>query len=277
MEASGAPHWPPTNGKEAGKQYSKKGIVADQWAAQVRKADVSWPEPLTSRPKGHHDPEFYPVLESRNGMEQQQQNLAYLMQRVEHLQHEAADKDAFATENLELQQRLEEMELALMRKDKELKHAHQQEALAQQMSARIDDVFREFEQFQQKVNAFETQSSKATVLGLQLEELQQSYQYQQKDLVRKQLKVEELTAENHRLRSELSLMEERLADVSVQRQQLVKKSQLLQEANIEAQSFPEGKGKLDKDLRRLGELESMLKQMDDERLRLQGWRKNNLG
>jgi uncharacterized protein YoxC len=66
----------------------------------------------------------------------------------------------------------------------------------------------------------------------------------------------------------LSTTEDKLAEANLQRQQLQKKVQFLQEVNNDMQHVSESNQKLQNELRRIGELESMLSMIAEERDRL---------
>lgn len=71
--------------------------------------------------------------------------------------------------------------------------------------------------------------------------------------------------DNHRLRNNLETLEDKLAEANMQRQQLQKKVQFLQELNSDMQSLSDTNKKLQTEIRRIGELESMLNMMAEER------------
>jgi uncharacterized protein Smg (DUF494 family) len=77
--------------------------------------------------------------------------------------------------------------------------------------------------------------------------------------------MEELMEENQRLRHHTNEVEDKLSDANLQRQQLQKKVQFLTELNTDMQSISDTNKKLQTELRRIGELESMLNMMAEER------------
>ena len=137
--------------------------------------------------------------------------------------------------------------------------------MSQKMMTKIDEVYKEFDQLQIKINTLEKQASRASHLEIELEDTRQSYEQLHKDLVRKQERLEETMSENQRMRQELDQLEDKLAEANLQRQQLQKKVQFLQELNDDMQSITETNKKLQTELRRIGELESMLTMMAEER------------
>jgi len=86
-----------------------------------------------------------------------------------------------------------------------------------------------------------------------------------KELLRKQEKLEEVMNENQHLRLQLNDVEDKLSDSNLQRQQLQKKVLFLTDLNNDMQSVSDTNKKLQTELRRIGELESMLNMMAEER------------
>ena len=198
----------------------------------------------------------------------QQQTLDALLQKIDSLEEEVSDKNELQNENENLQQQVEKLELRLEAKETEIKKLKQQETLAQQMASRIDEVYKEFEALQKKIASLEKGASRANTLSLELEDIKQANEQLHKELMRKQEKLEEIISENQRLHSTLSLTEDKLAEANLQRQQLQKKVQFLQDMNNDMQHMTESNHKLNNELRRIGELESMLSMIAEERDRL---------
>ena len=63
----------------------------------------------------------------------------------------------------------------------------------------------------------------------------------------------------------MDVLEDKLAEANLQRQQLQKKVQFLTDLNTDLQSISDTNKKLQTELRRIGELESMLNMMAEER------------
>lgn len=198
----------------------------------------------------------------------QQETLNVLLNKIDDMEGEVNDKADLKNENEALQQQIEKLELKLEAKESEIKKLKQQEAVAQQMASRIDEVYKEFEALQSKISSLEKSASKANSLALELDDIKQSYDQLHKDIIRKQEKLEEAIAENQRLHSTLSVTEDKLTEANLQRQQLHKKVLFLQDMNNDMQYMSESNSKLQTELRRIGELESMLSMIAEERDRL---------
>ena len=208
------------------------------------------------------------VTSLKEAVVQQQHTLGALLKKIDSLESNAHSKKHLLGENEELEKKIEKLELLLDSKDGEIKRIKQQEAVAQQMAARIDEVYKEFDLLQHKIISLEKQAGKANELTIELEDAKQLSEQLQKDLERKHEKLEELIEESQRLHTLLNTTEDKLAEANLQRQQLQKKVQFLQEMNNDMQNVSESNKKLQNELRRIGELESMLSMIADERDRL---------
>ena len=208
------------------------------------------------------------VTSLKEAVVQQQQTLGTLLKKIDSLESNAHSKKDLLVENEELEKKIEKLELLLDTKDGEIKRIKQQEAVAQQMAARIDEVYKEFDLLQHKIISLEKQAGKANELTIELEDAKQLSEQLHKDLERKHEKLEELIEESQRIHTLLNTTEDKLAEANLQRQQLQKKVQFLQDVNNDMQNVSESNKKLQNELRRIGELESMLSMIADERDRL---------
>jgi hypothetical protein len=77
--------------------------------------------------------------------------------------------------------------------------------------------------------------------------------------------MQELMNSNSRLQQLLYETEDKLINANTQRQQLLKKTKLLEELNTDFQIVSDTNSKMKNELRRIGELESMLNMMTEER------------
>jgi chromosome segregation ATPase len=196
----------------------------------------------------------------RSVISQQQQMLNALMEKAEGLQH-----TKLSEENEDLAQQIGDLENKLAGKEEELRTLRQQATAAEKMAERIEEVYKEFDAFQERIIDLESQAGQATQLAMDLEDMKDGYESLRKDLVRKQTRLEETVAENQRLHQQLNEVEDKLAEANLQRQQLHKKVQFLQELNNDMQSMSDTNKKLQTEMRRIGELESMLNMIAEER------------
>ena len=203
------------------------------------------------------------VHELKQTIAQQQNVLNTYLDKVEELENEG--KGQLKQLNSELQKEISKLHHIIELKDHELEDLEQQASGAQKMLTKIDDVYQEFEQLQLKMMQLEKQANRANNLAMELEDTKQSYEQIYNELMRKQEKLEEVMNENQRMRLDMNTLEDKLSEANLQRQQLQKKVQFLQEMNADMQSLSDTNKKLQTELRRIGELESMLNMMAQER------------
>lgn len=203
------------------------------------------------------------VQDLKNTIAQQQKMLDSYLQKVEELENEG--KEELNEKIEELEKKIDELIGAVEEKDDEIKDLRQQVSAGEKMGARIDEVYREFEQFQTKMATLEKQASRANNLAIELEDTRYSYEQVHKELLRKQEKLEEVMNENQQIRRQMDELEDKLSEANLQRQQLQKKAMFLTDLNTDMQSIADTNKKLQTELRRIGELESMLNMMAEER------------
>lgn len=203
------------------------------------------------------------VQDLKNTIAQQQRMLDSYLQKVEELEQEG--RAELTTKIEDLEKKVDELTGVIEEKDEEIKDLKQEVSAGQRMAAKIEEVYQEFELLQTKMAALEKQASRANNLAIELEDTRYSYEQVHKELLRKQEKLEEHMEENQRMRLQMEELEDKLSEANLQRQQLHKKVQFLTDLNNDMQSIADTNKKLQTELRRIGELESMLNMMSEER------------
>jgi len=237
------------------KPAPKKKVDAeeDSWAASLsflKKTPKA--EPAYTAPEA----ELYTL---KNSIEKQQRSLQQLLQQVDDWKGSSSPQKRYNNDEVE------ELQALLDDKEEELQNVKQQLATAQKMAGRIDDVYREFEELQLKISGLERQAKGASELAIELDDMREAHKQIKKELVRKHDKLQEAVDENQRLHRELAETEDKLAEANLQRQQLLKKVHYLENLHTEFQQVADANQKLQNELRRIGELESMLSMVADER------------
>lgn len=181
-------------------------------------------------------------------------------------EEEEATTEAHEGERLAVgSQTIEDLQLLLQKRDAELQHLHHQCELSEHLRRHFEEVQSGYEEMQQKVQQMEQQAWQAANLAIKLDSLEQSHEQLEKNLSRKDDKVLELSAENTRLHEQNSQTEDKLSEALLQRQQLMRKVQFLEEINNDIQQMTNANRKLKNELRRVTELESMLSLITEER------------
>ena len=226
-----------------------------------RSMEAELPRPEPTRQKALPKEETIDSL--KETVVQQQKLLNSFLRQVEEIENEG--REDLEMQNKHLQEEINDLQAKLEDKDGELEEVRQQAAMSERMAARIEEVYQEFELLQTKMAALEKQANKANNLALELEDTRQAYEQIHKDLQRKNEKLEETFMENQRLQHQVNTLEDKLAEANLQRQQYQKKVQFLQDLNTDLQTVSDTNKKLQTELRRIGELESMLNMISEER------------
>ena len=202
----------------------------------------------------------------KENMELQKKAIEQLVARFDRWENpDLAVDNRDNVEDMEALLEEQEAEAAEGTEELELQKLKQQLSTSQKMTARIDDVYKEFEALQQKIATLEQTAGKANDLMIELDALKQTNAQTKKDLTRKQEKLQQLMVENQDLQERLNETEDKLSEANLERQQLTKKLQFLENMHNEVQRVSEANKKLQNDLRRIGELESMLSMVSGER------------
>jgi chromosome segregation ATPase len=159
----------------------------------------------------------------------------------------------------------EELRQQLERKEAELRELRQQAELNNKLQSHFEEVQAGYEELQMKVQRMEQQAWQAAEMGIKVDSLQQAVDQLEKTVLKKEEKIREISVENGRLHEQLNITEDKLAEANLQRQQLLKKVQFLEEVNNDIQQMSDTNRKLKNELRRVGELESMLNLITEER------------
>ncbi len=177
--------------------------------------------------------------------------------------------------NEELSVQIEDLRYKLSQKEKEISNSRQKEHLTTEMNAMLDSAYNEFNILQSKMQKLEQQVAGSRKLNMEYEELRESYKKLSRDYEEQKLKYTANSDENRQLKGTLATVEEQLRDAEFQRQQLQKRVLYLEELNTDMQVMVDANKKLESQLKRIGELESMLNVISEERDQLMQ-RKTNL-
>jgi len=195
---------------------------------------------------------------------QQQQQLNALLQKVEGIKNEH-EAPVIKKDRPDLQSKIDKLELLLEEKEEELQELRQGSELAQMMTTRMEEVERDFAALQSRLAEYEKQASTANQLAMDLEDLQEEFSNLKEDHKRKAEKLQEATTEKTRLYEQLCQTEDKLQEANTQRHQFMKRARVLEEMNTDFQAVSDTNQKMKNELRRIGELESMLNMMTQER------------
>lgn len=213
----------------------------------------------------HHDDYLSRLLEAKASLQQHNQKIADLLGNIEVIREKEELQQEMARTNEELAHQLEDARRQLENKESEIHAARQKESLTKEMSSMLDHAYSDFNLLQDKIKKLEAQLTSSRLQTLDFEDLKEAYHKVSADVERYRQKSQTLTAENLGLQQELSTVEDKLKEANLQRQQLQKKVAYLEEINNDLHAVSDANRKLEGQLKRIGELESMLNVVSEER------------
>jgi chromosome segregation ATPase len=135
---------------------------------------------------------------------------------------------------------------------------HLNESLSKEMTERLEKAYEEFNFLQDRITKIHSQVIDPTKRNFEFDELEQAYFRLTKEYDELKIKHLNLMDDSQRLTRALADSEEKLRDANFQKQQLNKKVLFLEELANDLQQLSGHHKKLEGQLRRLSEIESLL-------------------
>lgn len=170
-------------------------------------------------------------------------------------------------QNEELHEQIRNTGQQLVDKEAEISHLRHQQKLAEEMGTRLDKVYEEYSTLQDKLLKLQTYLTQPYNRGTDYDELKDAYFKLGKEHDEMKLKYLSLREENQRLNRILADTEEKLKEANFQRQQYQKRSAFLEELNHDLQEISEHNKKIESQLRRVSDMESLLNKITQSGLR----------
>jgi chromosome segregation ATPase len=167
-------------------------------------------------------------------------------------------------ENDGLMNQVKDLKYILSEKEIEIHNIRQKENLTKEMTSMLDSAYSEFNTMQSKMQKLESQLSSSKMISLEYEDLKEAHLNVTHEYEDYKIKLQAMTAENQQLTLRLNEVEDKFREANFQRQQLQKRVGYLEELNNDLQVLADANKKLEHQLRRIGELESMLNVVSEE-------------
>jgi chromosome segregation ATPase len=133
------------------------------------------------------------------------------------------------------------------------------------MTSMLDSAYSEFNTLQGKIQKLEAQLTSSKMMGLELEDLREEHNKMADNFEEQKHRLVLLSNENRELQMQLVETEDKLKEANFQRQQLQKRAAYLEELNNDLQVVSDANKKLESQLKKVGELESKLNMVSEER------------
>lgn len=202
---------------------------------------------------------------AQNSLLEHNEKINQLLGQIDIVKETEEKQQEIIKTNEELSSQIEDLRFRLSQKEKEINNIRQKEHLTTEMNAMLDSAYSEFNVLQDKMHKLENQVNISKRINLEYEELKEVQHKMTRDFEEQKLKYQAAVEENRRLRLEMTETEDKLKESDFQRQQLQKRVAYLEELNNDMQAMTETNKKLEGQLKRIGELESMLNVIAEER------------
>jgi chromosome segregation ATPase len=188
-----------------------------------------------------------------------------LLENIDLVKENEEKQMAILRTNEELSMQIAELQSALMGKEREIESIRQREQLTKEMTSMLDNAYGEFSVLQGKMQKLELQVSSSKMINMEYEDLKETYQKMNREFDEQKQKLASIVSNNQQLTTHLAEAEDKLREANFQRQQLQKRVAYLEELNSDMQAVSDANKKLEGQLKRIGELESMLHVVAEER------------
>lgn len=188
-----------------------------------------------------------------------------LLSQIEIVKESEEQQQQIMKLNEELADRVKELQQKVSEKEEEIGKIQRKELLTAEMSSILDNAYTEFTTLKDKIKKLEGQANNSRTISLDFDDLKEEHYKLSSDMDDLKLKWNASMTENLQLRNTLTETEDKLKEANFQRQQLQKRVAYLEDINEDMQTITEVNKKLEGQMKKIGELESMLNIVAEER------------
>lgn len=205
------------------------------------------------------------LSQAQNSLKEYNDKINQLLGQIDIVKESEEKQQEIIKSNEELTNQIDDLKFMLSQKEKEINGIRQKHELTSEMASRLDSAYSEFSILQDKIQKLESQVFVSRRLNLEYEDLKEEHSKIVRDFEEQKNKYHAAFNENQQLQTALAETEDKLKEANFQRQQLQKKVAYLEELNNDMQAVTDANKKLENQLKRIGELESMLNMVAEER------------
>ena len=242
-------------------------IEADEMRKQNKKLKLEIEALQKTKPVAEKEkPDYIQQLrQAQSSLLEHNEKINLLLWQIDIVKETEEKQQEILKINEELSGQIDDLKSLLSQKEKEINNTRQKEELTNEMTSMIDSAYNEFNVLQDKIKKLEGLVNTSKKINLEYEDLKEDHYRISKDFEEQRKKYNTAVSENKQLLEELTETEDKLKEANYQRQQLQKKVAYLEELNNDMQEVADAHKKLEGQLKRVGELESMLNVVAEER------------
>ncbi len=232
--------------------------------AELKNAPKEAP-PTPSIPQSEKPDYLEQLRNAQNSLLEHNEKINQLLENIDAFKETEEKHREDLKKNEELALQIAELRTKLSEKDKEISSIRKKEILTKEMTSMLDNAYSEFNVLQGKMQKLEAQANSSKLISLEYEDMKESYRRMNREFEDQKIKLNGLTNDYQQMQNQLVETEEKLRESNFQRQQLQKRVAYLEELNNDLQAVSDANKKLEVQLKRIGELESMLNMASEER------------
>jgi hypothetical protein len=195
---------------------------------------------------------------AQDNLFQYNQHINKLLQQIQMLKESEKKFQDLQRQHTVLNEQLSDLHKLVAEKDTEIGRIMQEQRLVLEMNERMDKAYSDFTQMQEKLRKLEHYLDQPHSKRIEYDQLQETYFKLSRDYDEVKGKQIALFEENQRLSRILADTEDKLKEANFQRQLYQKKMLFLEELNRDLQEATEQHKKMESQLRRISEMESIL-------------------
>ena len=241
-------------------------LEIEEMRKQVRKANSELEGSKSVKPVAESRPDYFNQLrQAQESLLEHNEKISLLLEQVDVIKESEEKNIEIQRSNKELNTQINDLKYMLEEKEGEIDQIKQKEHLSKEMTSMLDNAYSDFNILQTKIQKLESQLSSSKMVNIEYEDLKEAYYKMVKDLDESKNKVNHFMQENQSLQIELARTEDKLSEANQQRQQLQKKVAYLEELTNDLHQMSEANKKLENQMKKIGELESRLNIVAEER------------
>ena len=237
--------------------------VKELKAELEQKAKATPVQTNTSGQPGHG---YYEQLQqAQQTLRQENERISRLLEQINIIKEKEDKEKEMQDENAALNTELGNLKQLLKEKEDEMSSIQQKATLTREMTSMLDNAYSEFNVLQEKMHRLEVQVTASRMMSMEFDDLKEAHVRLTRDYEEQKIKLNAAVNDKQQYFRELTESDEKLKEANFQRQQLQKKVTYLEELARDLQTMAEANKKLEGQIRRIGELESMLNMVAEER------------
>jgi len=240
-------------------------IENEELQKRISNPPVQKPELQKTAVPSTSDDYMTQLRSAQENLFQHNQHINRLLEQIQLLKESERKFQDLQKTNTQLQEQLSAANKALTTREAELTQIRQQQRLTDEINERMEKAYGEYITLQEKLQKLESYLAQPQGRRVEYDELHESYFRLTKEFDEAKNRQISLWDENQRLSRILADTEDKLREANFQRQQMQRKTQFLEELNRDLQEASEHNKKLESQLHRISEMESLLSKVTPEK------------